>query len=285
MGHSGGSFSFSSSAERRKKIHDDLVLLKKQERWSFAKLQEESGLSRKALAGLLHRDGDTSARISTLDRAEEFLATRQSQGGFVDKSTYIAIARGMGGSQDNARFIRDYGGEYRVIRAHVPSRRALVSTLFIIGDPDNLVIRYEHIHVVSDTASLFAHRKGISGSEPSPNTLLGYKGFVFNSQKRAILLSTSLRVGHVKEMIINMPAIQNPPDAFLRGLVLTVSPHEGEPFAARIMVEKLPRDLTPEELEPWRPGLKNWKEMPEQAQREFNETNNFGLLFLHSRLI
>lgn len=203
----------------------------------------------------------------------------------MDKATYLTIADGMGASLDNGDFIERFANEYRVVRAHMPSRKPLVSRLIIRGDNDNTVIRFTHHHVVSDALSLFDDPKALetnNGSDvkndESPN-VLSYEGFVFNCERRAFLLSTSIMTKHVKEMILHMPASGS--HISFKGLLLTVSADDREPFAARVLVQKLPKILTDEQREFWKPGLKQWADLP-MLEREFNAESNFGILQIHS---
>jgi hypothetical protein len=155
----------------------------------------------------------------------------------------------------------------------------LVSSLKISGDSDNTAIRYQHRHVVSDALSLFEN-----GARPAQKseTVLTYDGFVFNADRRAIFLSTSLSTAHAKQMVLRIPANGSLRDASIRGLVLTVSADEREPFAARVVMQRLPKKLTDEEEAFWEPGLKAWDELPPMVRREFDEQGNFGLMHLHA---
>ena len=80
-----------------------------------------------------------------------------------------------------------------------------------------------------------------SGSEgTSPKKIVRtYNGFVFLHRRRAFLIGAH-KAGHVKEMILSLPGLESdePHSSTIRGLVLTVSTDEREPFAARLLLQK-----------------------------------------------
>jgi hypothetical protein len=108
-----------------------------------------------------------------------------------------------------------------------------------------------------------------------------YEGFVFNCRRRAILVSTAYNTRHIKEIILSMPAPHKQAQASIRGLLLTVSADDGQPFAARLLVQKFPPGLSSADKEKWEPGLKQWKDFPDEVQAEFGPVANYGLLNLH----
>jgi transcriptional regulator with XRE-family HTH domain len=290
--------SSSSDEARGRQIRSELLELMKDRGWSLNQLAAESGLSRKSISGLIEQKGEITTRLSTLDRFEKFLSD-EKKAGFEDKKEYMAIAKTMGASRKNEEFIEQYQHRYVVIRAHMPSRKALVSRLRITGDEDGEVVRYTHHHVVTDALSVFGRSAPPTSvadeenSEKEPvdwdeeekgwlaRTTIKYKGFVFNCQRRMFLVGTAEKAGHIKQMTLSLPAGADLSHASIRGLVLTISADEREPFSARVIVETLPNEVTKKERRILEPGLKNWSEMPEMIQREFNENTQYGLFKLH----
>jgi hypothetical protein len=295
-----------SHSERVKLLRNQIEAACKARSWSRSKFAEEAKLTRATIRRVLNQKGDSTPRDHTLESLEKFVASIERPRGFASSDLYRAIAEGMNASLMNKDFIELYTGEYRMVRAHVPSGLALVSKLRIFGDKgDNMVIRYTRQHVVSDALSLFddeddteqttqvdtskprmskSKRNAATKRQASDGEEEGikYEGFVFNSQRRAFLLATSPTTAHVKEMVLSMPAAAPLASASIRGLVLTVSADERDPFAARIMVVKWPPpNLTSRQESQWEPGLKHWEDMPKSLQREFTPENKRGILQLH----
>jgi hypothetical protein len=249
----------------------------------------------KALATTTDVDSISDSTITSL---ETFVRQNGEPRGFVSSDVYLTIADGMGASIDNEWFAQQYRGSYCVLRAHVPSMRPLMSKLVIRPDDDQRVIRYDHYHKVSDALSLLRDDELFK----TPNQVTGrglakttqdddqfkYEGFVFNCGNRAFLLATAPDTGHAKEMILNLRTTgRNPGQATIRGLLLTLSADEREPFAARVLVQKMQDDQL--EQEKWKPGLKKWNwddedgfaDRPE-ILREFSPSQNYGILRLHA---
>jgi len=101
--------------------------------------------------------------------------------------------------------------------------------------------------------------------------------------ERAFLISTAHDLGCVKEMILSIPADSTSLSS-IRGLLLTVSADEREPFAARLLVQKLPDELPENDKRFWRPGFSEWENLPKHIRKEFDESTNFGLLRLQPYL-
>ena len=68
----------------------------------------------------------------------------------------------------------------------------------------------------------------------------------------------------------------------IRGLLLTMSADERQPFAARILLQKEP-DKTDLDNDPrWELGLKDsWNEFPKEVREVFDEKDDFGVLHIH----
>lgn len=283
MDHRRGSFRSLSLEQRVIKLRAALVAIRAERSWTLDKLSDQTGIGPKALRRLLSQKGEVTNRESTVLKLENYVAEAQYERGFVARDMYVAIAEGMGASLDNKAFIETYGGEYRVIRAHVPSRKPLVSVLRIEGDEDNTVVRYIHSHAVSDILSLFEEKTDYQKTRKKmfKPPVLTYHGFVFNCAPRAFLLSTSLSTGHVKEMVLSLPTPTLVQEASFAGLVLTVSADEREPFAARVLVQRFHEPEKIKEPSLWEPGVKEWDKMKEEVQRQFSPETNYGLLRLH----
>jgi transcriptional regulator with XRE-family HTH domain len=272
---SDGTFGTAKDPEDRiRRLRTGIAAIRDEHRLPLDAIAEQSGVTRKTLARFLDARREGAPREYTLTQLEKFVEGTERKTGFVGKDTYLAIADGMGAELDNADFLSAFGGEYRVLRAHVPSKRPLISTLTIFGDTDQRVIRYKQVHVVSDALSLFATER--------KSTEIVYEGFVFNCHRRAFLMSTSRNTGHVKEIILSMPATGKLSETSIRGLLLTVSADERQPFAARLLVQKIPLGLSKADSEKWEPGLKQWADFPDDLRAEFGPQANYGLLHLHA---
>ncbi len=248
------------------------------------KLADEIGISVGTVAKLLAAESNadpTAIQLAGLVKIEAFIAKSTLERGFITRDVYLEIARGMEAVQNNEEFAGHYAGSYCVLRAHVPSTRPLMSKLIITVDPDKCVLRYKHFHKVSDALSLVKIDQGATTTDADMSI---YEGFVFNCGNRAFLLATAKNPAHAKEMILNLRTTgSDPAAATIRGLLLTLSADEREPFASRVLVQKMTEKqlATPE----WCPGLKDsWDIFAGRKEilREFSKKQNFGLLRLHA---
>jgi transcriptional regulator with XRE-family HTH domain len=262
--------------------------------WQQAEIARRSRAGQKTIGRFLNGGGSYVPRLATMTRLETFFAELEKEGevGFQDAQLYHAIAGGMNASLDNKAFIRAFTGDYVVIRAQFPSQLPLISTLRIYGDDDGVVVRYEHEHISIDAPSMLTDE-----AEAGTTPVLRYSGFVFNAQGLAFFLSTSAPTAHVKQMIVSLPAInlangtehampglKKGAMPAMNGLVLSVSASERVPFAARVLVEKLPVEKrTRDKWTGKSLGLrKSWKDLPPLVKHELAKAHNYGLLYLHT---
>jgi hypothetical protein len=230
---------------------------------------ESIGIGPAALRRFL--DNPSRTRDGLINKIEQFVETADRKNAFHSQRTYIAIAASIGAEVRNHTFIDRFAGEYMVLRAHVPTRQALVSRLEITGDPDRQVVRFRHRHVILDAEPLLS-------DEVQVVTPFEYTGFVFNTGDCAFFLSAARGAAHVKEIIVQLPTNTNAGEAPFMGIILTLSSDRRLPFASRLLLKKIP-DPKATLDEVYEPGFKSWDRFSREVRREFSDEGNNGLLF------
>ena len=224
------------SMEERAKILQEFCCLKEAYNIRIKDLAKETKLSKRTIVRILK--GVKNLRLDTIKILKEFIEKYNNNipsfPSFDDGLHALIMQQMKIGTIANSRKSEKYSGVYKCYRMTVYSEEVVVTGLRIWVDSDS-VPRFTHVEKVPDETNVFGD---------SPDRMLQHEGYVFFKERRAHFIS----VGGSNVRSLIAVGSSNEGSFHLSGILLSVDAIRKIPFAAKVLIRRVSKDLDVEAI-------------------------------------